>query len=349
MKKTRENWIDISKGIAIIATIIGHVSLIPWEPYRKIIFSFHMPLFFVVAGYTAKELFNKTTIKKNIFRLLIPYFVVAMMTGVLSIFQGSDLKTEVLRLFWASGVPATYGPGRPVFSSEYIPILGALWFLPCLFCAKLMFSPFLVLTKQRKMWVRILGVLIISGAGYLIGQRHKLPFGLDIAMFAFVFLFAGYLFKKYGGISKKTVVLGAVLVVFWYLSLRCNALEMSARYYREFPFCVLTTFGAIAASFLIFFFSSEILDKIRYVSNFLIYCGRNSLIILFIHFLEAKFVSWDKVAVELTSIISMPTIIQGAVIAFLRVAFCVFVCFLYTMVKDRMFFVRRSQENEELK
>ncbi len=45
MEERRIEWIDIAKGIAILAMVAGHVSLLPWEPVRKLIFSFHMPLF----------------------------------------------------------------------------------------------------------------------------------------------------------------------------------------------------------------------------------------------------------------------------------------------------------------
>lgn len=41
--------IDISKGIAIILMVIGHSSY-PTELY-KIIYSFHMPLFYLLSGY----------------------------------------------------------------------------------------------------------------------------------------------------------------------------------------------------------------------------------------------------------------------------------------------------------
>ena len=53
MGKKRIEWIDISKGIAILLVIFGHVSILPWAPYKKLIFSVHMPLFFIVAGLTA--------------------------------------------------------------------------------------------------------------------------------------------------------------------------------------------------------------------------------------------------------------------------------------------------------
>lgn len=50
----RNNQIDISKGIAIILMILGH-SIILTDNFTnyffKLIFSFHMPLFFLFSGY----------------------------------------------------------------------------------------------------------------------------------------------------------------------------------------------------------------------------------------------------------------------------------------------------------
>lgn len=42
---------DIMKGIGILLVIVGHLNLIPMDPYRRIIFSFHMPLFLILSGY----------------------------------------------------------------------------------------------------------------------------------------------------------------------------------------------------------------------------------------------------------------------------------------------------------
>ena len=50
----RNEIIDIMKGIGIIAVIIGHMWNVPEVPYRNFIFSFHMPLFFLIAGYFYK-------------------------------------------------------------------------------------------------------------------------------------------------------------------------------------------------------------------------------------------------------------------------------------------------------
>ena len=53
--KKRIDWVDCAKGIAIILVLIGHTVTFDTESQRLargIIFSFHMPLFFVLAGIT---------------------------------------------------------------------------------------------------------------------------------------------------------------------------------------------------------------------------------------------------------------------------------------------------------
>lgn len=49
----RDYTIDIMKGITILLMIYAHIS--DTEIINRIIFSFHMPLFFVLGGYFAKE------------------------------------------------------------------------------------------------------------------------------------------------------------------------------------------------------------------------------------------------------------------------------------------------------
>ena len=46
----RSNWLDIAKGITIMLMVMGHSSI----PHSLAVFiwAFHMPLFFIAAGWT---------------------------------------------------------------------------------------------------------------------------------------------------------------------------------------------------------------------------------------------------------------------------------------------------------
>jgi fucose 4-O-acetylase-like acetyltransferase len=326
------NWLDIAKGIAILAMVAGHVSLIAWDPFRRIIFSFHMPLFFVAAGFTSKPDFGISSIRKSAVRLLVPYLIVSFIVSLKYLLQGSTVITELSRILWGSGVPAQYGPGRPITGEQSIPTIGAIWFLPCLFFSRLLFSGLLRLARKWKTWLLAIMVAIISACGYLIGQFFKFPLGVDIALFSLVFFYAGYLFRKYDALRVKSVLLSVLLLVLWYLALKCNALELSARYYREFPACVFATIGAIAACFLIFYVSAKVLERVKGISTLLVYCGQNSMALLVIHYLDSKLlgVGW---LIALMEPLSWRSSIKGVVVAFYEILLYLGVCFIYTTCK----------------
>lgn len=61
-EKGCECWVDFAKGIAILLVVFGHVNVGMLESNKfmndnilwiinKIIYSFHMPLFFILSGY----------------------------------------------------------------------------------------------------------------------------------------------------------------------------------------------------------------------------------------------------------------------------------------------------------
>lgn len=46
----RLNYIDIAKGIGILMVFVGHCNELP-DLLSRLIYSVHMPLFFILAGY----------------------------------------------------------------------------------------------------------------------------------------------------------------------------------------------------------------------------------------------------------------------------------------------------------
>ena len=81
MNNIRIDWIDLTKGIAIFLMVCGHTS-IPLS-ISNWIWSFHMPLFFIISGI----LFNATKypnfnlfIKKRGKTLIIPYIIFSLIT-----------------------------------------------------------------------------------------------------------------------------------------------------------------------------------------------------------------------------------------------------------------------------
>lgn len=91
--KTRIEWVDAAKGIGIFMVMFGH-NWLDWK-YCYYFYSFHMPLFFILAGYTFSDRRAPFDfIKQKAKVLLIPYvlFVVCNLIfyGVLSHTHGGD-------------------------------------------------------------------------------------------------------------------------------------------------------------------------------------------------------------------------------------------------------------------
>ena len=74
MNTKRIQYLDIAKAIGIILVIIGHIS--QNEIITSVIYSFHMPLFFILSGY----LYHKGNTKNKIKKILIPYFLFSIIS-----------------------------------------------------------------------------------------------------------------------------------------------------------------------------------------------------------------------------------------------------------------------------
>lgn len=82
--KERIEYIDVAKGITILLVVVGHVESAP-SPLRSLIYSFHMPLFFILSGFFFKKGDVLGTIKKMVPSLVIPYFLVGSVMRICQI------------------------------------------------------------------------------------------------------------------------------------------------------------------------------------------------------------------------------------------------------------------------
>lgn len=89
---TTLRWIDIAKGIGILLVVVGHFypkdSPAYWVTLRTAIYEFHMPLFFLLAGYLVRDVaignFRHFVAKKSQ-RLLLPFLTAATAISVLKL------------------------------------------------------------------------------------------------------------------------------------------------------------------------------------------------------------------------------------------------------------------------
>ncbi len=192
--KERISWIDIARGFGIIFVIYAHV--LDRESIRFLFYAFHMPLFFFLTGivhHHKKSESITTFLRKNAKRILLPYFLFAFLTySWWIITQNNGLPSITEFLSHLKGV--LYGSGAR--SGLFFNTI--LWFLPCLFAAKVGFELLTRISDSTKNLLLTLGVFAV--AGYLSSVLYpevKLPFHIETALSAVVFVGTGYLFYRY--------------------------------------------------------------------------------------------------------------------------------------------------------
>lgn len=80
----RNEKVDILRGIAAVLMVLGHsfivyrinISEVPWcAAVSHFIYTFHMELFFILAGVVYHCVCYKEYLKKKIKRIVVPYFI----------------------------------------------------------------------------------------------------------------------------------------------------------------------------------------------------------------------------------------------------------------------------------
>lgn len=197
----RLKWVDAAKGVGIILVVAGHV----WTrgPVRDAIYAFHMPLFFLLSGYLVRPAPMRRLIEAQARTLLVPFAVFSLLLvaadfaiegarGVRPIFAGWGeaaytilLRTDLLR-----------GP------------FGILWFVPCLFLARLLWNTLATRWPQpvAPVWPAV--VLVLLGSAWLIGPGVPSPFGIAALPAALALFWVGQLWRRAPAISS-----GAAFVI----------------------------------------------------------------------------------------------------------------------------------------
>lgn len=125
MGTRRIQWIDTMKAAAILLVVFGHY--VHTHSTKAYVYSFHMHLFFFVAGlvYSARDPF-KTFLTKRIRTLLVPYFV----------FSGLQYGFFVLRRYYGDSPDL-----RSTLTGKLIDIFtwNEFWFLGSLFVVSIAF------------------------------------------------------------------------------------------------------------------------------------------------------------------------------------------------------------------
>lgn len=335
-KVKRLDYVDVCKWLGISLVIFGHMKM-PNEVLQWI-YAFHMPLFFVLSGYTYRaQKVNKDFIIKKIKTIYVPFLLFAL------IFCSGEMSS------WAY---IAYGSRNAL---EMAGTYTVLWFLPCFFAAVLVFSLLMNIgnRSKHKAWILIAGVAVmLVGAkacemlkdGQPMIAKYGYPLNFDMALVGAVFMFAGYCFRRmidsFKGSdalmdrisndlvytcaysTKKQILLIVTVVVLFvvtgftaYMNLpeslnpACAHVEMSVGAFGNwglfFANALLMSMALIGLSMLV--------DKWVNKKKLLLFIGQNSLTILCVHGTILLAASKVLPKVGLTGVDDISLMIQGIV------------------------------------
>ena len=201
------------KGLAILLMFIGHAATptflkrpLSYEIVVQFIYSFHMPLFFIVSGFLAVKSININfrndyflLLKKIIIKLGVPYVVIALITNI--------------ALNIASGNITINGFIESIKTTIFYPELGAmgaLWFLYALLIISIL-TP--IITK-----ISLEASIIITIIINIFGPRDLYFLAINRISFFIVYYLIGmyvrkcYEDKKLKNINNKNIIIiGSVI------------------------------------------------------------------------------------------------------------------------------------------
>lgn len=281
----RKKWIDTIKGILIILVVIGHAGKNNLQDnIKQIIFSFHMPVFFMISGYLLKlPIWGKLNIKKWLIKKIKKYFIPYVVYFFICSLLEKNLNIEyIVRFIWGG---------------KLLP--GAFWYITVLFLSEIILLCIEIISSWKTK-LSILAVLFVSQILYSrfliplavskIPIYFRFPWNADVSLIAVCFLAIGYYGKKHinkiveGNNKYKNisimVSLGIMIISFFMTYVGINPLYIDMKY-SQYRGGLLVLLVPIAIS-IILIKVSVVLSNYN-VLNFISEIGKISLIIMYIH------------------------------------------------------------------
>ena len=319
----RVRFIDIARIYGVVLVYYGHIiesymkagSAVAAMHY-KFIYSFHMPLFFILSGYIAKQHVSGTKfttyLKKHVASRLVPYLFLSLIL-IIPTFWTTD-NTVGLDLpsveGYVKGISVTLLAGFPYFN---IPT----WFLICLFMVEMMhYVSARFLTSRSRILLfaggfYLVGSILAWNAGFLrptnvLAQHGKIfPYFMILEAFTGYSLYlVGVFLRRHdflaGKVAAHTCFLGGLAcLVLLYLTFDLNKGMFLIPFYDAVVLVasshgnpILFPLTALLGSVLVMF-----LAKMSTNNKVLIFLGSNTLVIfglngVFYHLINDRLAIW---------------------------------------------------------
>jgi len=217
--KPRVLHLDITKGIGILLIVFGH-NYIANNNLKlfNIIYSFHVPLFFILAGvFIKREVSFREMLIKKADSLLKPYFVTFMLIYPLYALKGNSFLEYVAGILYGTSATIPWGP---------------LWFLPNLFLIYVFVYFIIPYITHKNRFISIIFILLMLFIGSLFLDRFYqirlnifdknyflpgLPLSADVLLISSSFFLMGYYMRERIIDIKVNYILLMISVLLFFL------------------------------------------------------------------------------------------------------------------------------------
>ena len=288
----RLEWIDFAKGVVIIFMVLGHA--ISNGVLQKFIFVFHMPFFFVMAGFLLN--FDKwggaenfrPFVTKLFWRLLVPYYLAEILWYPIWFVVCHEFGFLNHMNHWAEIEPLKSLTAIFLGNGNVNDlILGQLWFLPTLFVSEIIFIKLHNRFAKIDGAVFALAAVILACLGFNLRNLNIiLPLGIDIALVTQIFLLTGILVRRYKFVDRMNwkIIVALTVILVWSFFFN-EHVDMNFRRYGNF---LLFYAGGISGTLLVMKISMLAAKVGGKICALIEDCGRQSIMILVLHLIIAK-------------------------------------------------------------
>jgi fucose 4-O-acetylase-like acetyltransferase len=316
----RNQTISICKGIAIILMVIGHADC-PGL-LGRFLYEFHMPLFFITAGYFFNLKYlndEKTFVVKRLKGLYLPFLKWSILFTLLhNVFFklniindqfGNGTKGGVAHLYSWHDIQRNILYSVTQMGGYDVFLNGAFWFFRALLISSI---AYLVLFKllRKNSWLRCenahiaanrtgitVCLVMLLWAAWKTGCNlpiTNIPQGGYRELMGTFFFGVGFLLHENPRFLHTT----------WWTCAGCFAIVLGfsvwltadMSWFSSFDHFLKLPVPAIAGFIMTYHLSSAIEKRHNIIRRFLVYCGDNTLPIFVFHILSYKVVSLIKIA-----------------------------------------------------
>lgn len=306
--KNKNNYISIAKGLGITLMVMGHCG-VP-APFDKLIYQFHMPLFFFCSGYFIKNITCKDNLFSFYYKRFKSIYIKFLLWSILFLllhnvlyhiniynniatFQGQHSYLYTMPDYVHKAIKIAFS------MNEHEQLVRSFWFLKQLFLSSIIVSSVLFIANittrshHKHIGILVFFFLLSTISKYL---NWSLPAIWDISLVSMscTFYMAGYVFRAYNVLeylyrTRYSLICIIISMIGLFTLPWTNMLEYTT--------ITIIPFYIVAFSGIVFIINlSKTIEKSR-VRKMLYYLGQNTMVIFALHMLCFKIGNLIKISV----------------------------------------------------